>query len=209
MAGPRVGPPGRPLIALGAPVSVPSCVCGWSPRGSWPPPPAWQSAGRTLACCGWPSHWRGALPQCCHDWGRLGGTPGDWRGRPHGWNVMTDKDLLPEVLCHHSLRKSRGSGSCPSATSPSTHGRFIRHDPPVEDALDIDLRGRPPFSCSRSRQLAPRITKRHGTRLNRVTPTPSTTSGLRTAPVRAWRRTTLKPSGGTAWPPSRATLALS
>ena len=35
---------------------------------------------------------------------RLGSTretPGDWRARPHGWNVMTDKDLLPEVLCHH------------------------------------------------------------------------------------------------------------
>ena len=26
---------------------------------------------------------------------------------------MTDKDLLPEVLCHHQLRKSRGSGSTP------------------------------------------------------------------------------------------------
>ena len=22
-------------------------------------------------------------------------------GQPHGWNVMTDIDLLPEVLCHH------------------------------------------------------------------------------------------------------------
>ena len=32
---------------------------------------------------------------------RLGSTRGDWRGRPHGWNVRTDKDLAPEVLCHH------------------------------------------------------------------------------------------------------------
>ena len=57
--------------------------------------------GGLLACCGWPSHWTGALPKCCQDWGRLGGAPGDWRGRPHGWNVRTDKDLAPEVLCHH------------------------------------------------------------------------------------------------------------
>ena len=56
------------------------------------------------------------MPQCCQDRGRLGGTPGDWRGRPHGGNVRTDKDLAPEVLCHHSLRKSRGSGSTPAAT---------------------------------------------------------------------------------------------
>ncbi len=33
--------------------------------------------------------------------GSLGGTPGDWRGQPHGWNVMIDKDLSPEVLYHH------------------------------------------------------------------------------------------------------------
>ena len=32
--------------------------------------------GGLLACCGWPSHWRGALPQCCQDWGRFGGLPG-------------------------------------------------------------------------------------------------------------------------------------
>ena len=29
---------------------------------------------------------------------------------------MTNKDLLPEVLCHHQLRKSRGSGSTPAAS---------------------------------------------------------------------------------------------
>ena len=29
---------------------------------------------------------------------------------------MTDIDLLPEVLCHHQLRKSRGSGSTPAAS---------------------------------------------------------------------------------------------
>ena len=35
---------------------------------------------------------------------RPGSTRGDSRrleGPPHGWNVMTDKDLAPEVLCHH------------------------------------------------------------------------------------------------------------
>ena len=58
------------------------------------------------------------LPQCCQDWGRLWGTPGDWRAQPNGGNVMRDKDLLPEVLCHHSLRKSRGSGSTPAAAHP-------------------------------------------------------------------------------------------
>ena len=53
--------------------------------------------------------------------GRLGGTPGDWRGQSNGWNVMTDKDLLPEVLCHHSLRKSRGTGSNPCLTAIYLH----------------------------------------------------------------------------------------
>ena len=52
--------------------------------------------------------------------GSIRGTPEDGRARPHGWNVMTDKDLLPEVLRHHSLRKSRGSGSRPCAST----GRF-------------------------------------------------------------------------------------
>ena len=41
---------------------------------------------------------------------RPGSTPGGLReterARPNGWNVMTDKGLSPEVLCHHSLRKS-------------------------------------------------------------------------------------------------------
>ena len=76
--------------------------------------------GASLARCGWPSHWRGALPQCCQDWGRLRRTPGDWRGQLHGWNVRRNKGLSPEVLCHHQLRESRGSGSnpCASTTDP-------------------------------------------------------------------------------------------
>ena len=47
---------------------------------------------------------------------RRGSTRGDsrrLRGRPHGWNVRTNKDLAPEALCHHQLRKSRGSDSTP------------------------------------------------------------------------------------------------
>ena len=40
------------------------------------------------------------------------------------------------------------------------------------------------------------------------TPAPSTTSGSCTATVRACRRTTRKPSGGSAWPPTRAAPAL-
>ena len=51
-----------------------------------------------------------ALPQCCHDRGRFGGTHGDGRALPPGWNV-TDTDLLPEVLRHHHLSKSCVSGS--------------------------------------------------------------------------------------------------
>ena len=51
---------------------------------------------------------------------RLGSTRGDSRrleGRLHGWNVMTDKDLLPEALCHHQLSRLRGSGSTPCAST--------------------------------------------------------------------------------------------
>ena len=51
---------------------------------------------------------------------RLGSIRGDSRGREaraYGWNVMIDKDLLPEVICHHQLRKSRGSGSKPCLTA--------------------------------------------------------------------------------------------
>ena len=81
--------------------------------------PATLPHGGLLACGGWPSHSRGALPQSCQDLGRFGGTPGDGRARPHGWNVVTDKDLLPEVPHRHQLRESRGSGSNPAApTSP-------------------------------------------------------------------------------------------
>ena len=29
------------------PLALPSCVCGWCPRGSRPRPPAWQAAGHT------------------------------------------------------------------------------------------------------------------------------------------------------------------
>ena len=38
---------------------------------------------------------------------------GDWRGRPHGWNVLADKALSSEALCHNQLRKSRVSGLNP------------------------------------------------------------------------------------------------
>ena len=71
------------------------------------------------------------MPQCCQDWGRLGGTAGDWRGQPHGWNVRTNKGLSPEALCHQQLRKSRVSGSnpCPSGvrhSSAAAAGRCVR-----------------------------------------------------------------------------------
>ena len=62
-----------------------------------------------------------ALPQCCQDWGRFGWTPGDWRARPHGWNVMTDIDLLPEVLCHHQLRKWLFRKICGPEWAPKEH----------------------------------------------------------------------------------------
>ena len=54
---------------------------------------------------------------------RLGSTRGDSR-RLEGttaWLERDDRqrliaiDLSPEVLCHHQLRKSRGSGSTPAA----------------------------------------------------------------------------------------------
>ena len=77
-------------------------------------------------------------------------------------------------------------------------------DPPVDDPLDRDRRGR---RCPARGHASPcpGVTKRHGTRLNRVTQTHSSPSGLRTATVEACRRTRRKPSGGSAWPPSRVT----
>ena len=53
--------------------------------------------------------------------GRFGETPGDWREQPHGWNVMTDKGLSPEVLCHHELKKWSVSASTPCLTAIYLH----------------------------------------------------------------------------------------
>ena len=47
--------------------------------------------------------WGRALPTCCQDQGGFVRTHGDGRRHVSTSNMMTDSDLLPEVLRHHHL----------------------------------------------------------------------------------------------------------
>ena len=53
------------------------------------------------------------------DWGRLGGTAGDWRGQPHGWNVRTNKGSSPDRYADAVLRAGHGTGSYSTGDSQS------------------------------------------------------------------------------------------